>query len=799
MASPFKVFRKNQKAALAVLGVLVIIGFVILPAYLQTERGGGGYKNPVVVETSEFGDLKQSDISKLLNRRQVAIRFATNIRSQVAAQGGRGEAAYYFLRRIGSAPSEQAVVRDWLLICRAKRAGIVVSDKTINRFIEQLTEGFLDDGEIQGMLGNMNVRPRFLFEVLRDELLAREMDLEIRLGLMGTTPGQRWDYFRRLERFATVEVVPVPVGDYVSKVTQKPDNATLEEFFDENKNRIANPDSPKWGFRRPKKVSLRYFKADVEKFLDADAVTDEEVTKYYEDNRELYDQWAKVLSTVAPADDGDQPDDAEEPGDAEKPGETEKPDGAEKPDTSADPAVEGDTGTEPDAEPSDASEKPADTSADTEEQESGDRPSDGDSSSTKAASPLRFVSLLQEETPENETDDAASADAEQPTTTSEPSETESDTPAAEGEPEAKAPEGDEIPEPALPPVPPKDRTPVEPEQEPVDPLVGRIGEKIRNDIAYEKASERVDEILELLKREMKRYRRGKARAKGTTSGPKELDFKKLAAQYGLDEGYLEQKSRREMAQTEVGDSTIDGSPFTNYIYDTRRDQLYLPMKSGRNGNSIRFLSWKETETESRVAQQDKEEKDRIAPSKCHGVAEFDEPGIAAEVLEAWKTEQARPLAVGAAEALAKQASESGQPLAKVFPDHDVKTTEPFTWLTFGSVPAGLSQTPPKVSEVEGVDRPGPDFFRKVLAMEAGDVGVAMNYPQTIAYVIRVVEVHPTREGLWRDFQTDVTFHDRVYQSAGMQDMYEINVALNEELESAAGLKWLRPADRNRNE
>ena len=41
MASPFKVFRKNQKAALAILTVVAMGGFVVLPTVLQMMGGGG--------------------------------------------------------------------------------------------------------------------------------------------------------------------------------------------------------------------------------------------------------------------------------------------------------------------------------------------------------------------------------------------------------------------------------------------------------------------------------------------------------------------------------------------------------------------------------------------------------------------------------------------------------------------------------------------------------------------------------------------------------------------------------------
>ncbi|NQU25237.1 MAG: hypothetical protein HQ567_28465, partial [Candidatus Nealsonbacteria bacterium] len=505
-----------------------------------------------------------------------------------------------------------------------------------------------------------------------------------------------------------------------------------------------------------------------------------------------------------PDDDAAKPDDdsAKPDDDAAKPDD----DDAKPDDDSAKPDDD-------DAKPDDDAAKPDDTEQPQEETAGDDTPpmdtspDDGDSSATKRASPLRFVSFLQETDPDSEADDAEPADSEaadaEPADSevgdAEPAEAEPKAAPSEGEPEVQAPKIDPTAEPDLPPVIPDNGVKKEPE----DPLKGPLGEEIRKDIARKKANEKIDEIFASLESEMDAYRFASARyaAKPATAAPKKLDFKKLADKYGLTAGYLKEKSQLEMRESAVATSVFDRKKFlVDHVYDTRRDQLYLPMPSEGYSDNARYLSWKETQTESRDQQQEKKEEDRIALTACYGVPEFDEPGIEKEVLTAWKTEQARLLAVKAAETLAKKAREAGKPLADVFAEHDVKTSDPFTWLTFGNMPAGLSRTPPSVSEVEGVDRAGPDFFRKVLELKAGDVGVAMNYPKTIAYVIRVVEVNPTREKLWSDFTGDVTFQQLVFPQWGLQQtMYEINVALQEELESAAGLKWVRPPDRNRNQ
>ena len=57
-------------------------------------------------------------------------------------------------------------------------------------------------------------------------------------------------------------------------------------------------------------------------------------------------------------------------------------------------------------------------------------------------------------------------------------------------------------------------------------------------------------------------------------------------------------------------------------------------------------------------------------------------------------------------------------------------------MTYGSVPADASASPPKLSEVEGVDMPGEAFMRTVFGLKQDGIGVAINTPQTVAYVVR---------------------------------------------------------------
>ena len=99
-------------------------------------------------------------------------------------------------------------------------------------------------------------------------------------------------------------------------------------------------------------------------------------------------------------------------------------------------------------------------------------------------------------------------------------------------------------------------------------------------------------------------------------------------------------------------------------------------------------------------------------------------------------------------------------------------------------------TRPRFSKVEGVDMPRTEFMRKVSELKVGEIGVAMNHPKTVAYVIRVAEINPSEEFLQTQFQSDREF---TYQAVGREDQSRIFRAWQEELENTAGLKWVESA------
>ncbi|MHB9080613.1 MAG: hypothetical protein ACYC3X_24325 [Pirellulaceae bacterium] len=133
-----------------------------------------------------------------------------------------------------------------------------------------------------------------------------------------------------------------------------------------------------------------------------------------------------------------------------------------------------------------------------------------------------------------------------------------------------------------------------------------------------------------------------------------------------------------------------------------------------------------------------------------------------EVVRAWKMQKALPLARAKTEQMAQQAADAAKPLAEVFADNATKVikTNPFSWMTLGSVP-GSSSGQPTLSQVNGkaadqsvtIAGAGGDFMQAVFDLSVGQVGVSVNEPETFVYVVRLDSEEPSDEQRRESFFT----------------------------------------------
>jgi len=283
MAGSFNLFRRYQKTALAALAIMAMLAFFILPPLLQMNAGGGSVANPVVM-TWKGGTLREQDLDREVLTRRALNQFLTVLRAEATGDDQV---------RPPLAEGEQAVVRTLLLAREAESNGVVVSDDTVNDFLQQWTQNRITPAQIGGLIGQLRERVGFteqtLFDAIRRLIMASEVRSLVEGGASLATmpPGWRWDAFCKLEQGATVEVIPV-VAELLSDQVAEPKPAELRTLFAEYKDELPRARSATPGFREPARIRYDALVAPAERFVEeaTKEVTDEAIATFYEENKE---------------------------------------------------------------------------------------------------------------------------------------------------------------------------------------------------------------------------------------------------------------------------------------------------------------------------------------------------------------------------------------------------------------------------------------------------------------------------------------------------------------------------------
>ena len=377
MASPFSIFRRHQRVMIAVVGVLAMITFVFLTPIMQYSDDSEERANEPVVE-SKYGSLNARALSGMVASRQIVKIFLQNL-AFVTAQAlvarneippeQQDQAADYLYRTAeqlvmtrSQNDEERAAVETMILANKARELGVIVNDDAINDFFKQVTRDTVESKELTRLIrelryGDQPISENRLFEALRNELLATRVTLMYTVGLQVAPPAQRFDYFSRMNRKATIEYAPVVVSTFLDKVPE-PSKEEVQQFYERYRERLPDPDSPEPGFKQPHRAAWEYFKADFDAVVEKIDVSEDEIRKYYEANKETFkvtelpDEGAEKPK---PTSEPELPDSPEASGQATPPGEssTEKPPagetGTEKPPI-GEPGAEKPPAGEPEAE-----------------------------------------------------------------------------------------------------------------------------------------------------------------------------------------------------------------------------------------------------------------------------------------------------------------------------------------------------------------------------------------------------------------------------------------------------------------
>jgi SurA N-terminal domain len=787
MASPFRYFRKNQKVMLAVIGIISMFAFVFIGPWSGMGRSSAAANADPDVFTWKFGSVKTREVNDRLRLRRAVNLFLKN--SGMLA----GTPPQLIMQNLFSPETEQGIVYQMLLQKKAQELGITVTDGMVNRFIGDITNDKLTPDQLRGILRSQSgLSQGELFEGLRRELEAKYADMAYsplfaryrQMGGMpffvftGDTPSDRWDYFLRLNREVTTELMPVKVADFVSQIAD-PTAEQIRSFYEQYKNdypyynQFPWPELPTPGFKQPFKAQFQYVKSNYEKRMaeEQPKITEQEIADYYEKFKDTRFKKAKLpeLPGKKPGEELEKP--AGEPTDqppatdakgadsksgeksAEKKTETTPADGStkgQKSDSKSGAAkTDSKSGAKSSAGKSDA--KPSGS------KDSKAKSTDGKQSSLTPPKSLdgELLAMADEAAPiaklpapDTKSSDNKASDTQAPDTKT---------------PDTQAPS-------AQPPV----------EYEPLE----KVSDTIRKDLARQRIEERagaqfglIEGMLDDYRIKLERYRANVTTNKNAKKPepPSLAELLEKANATDLEGKQTDPISDRQAYNdTDVGKSrkmisagNYETPSFLQLAYNPAL-KFYKADRSDDNDNN-QYLWWK------------------TADEPAH-VPTLDE--IKPEVIQAWKMIQARKPAMAKAEENAAQARKLNQTLKDTFGDNaGISTVGPFSWYTRSvSQPFG----PAKRTEVAGVDQGGDPFLKAVFALSQGQTGVAPNEPQTIYYVVQIESEKPPLDELHQQFMVAMSspYTALTYAGIGWQENQGLGFAWAKELENEYDFKMI---------
>lgn len=111
MASPFSIFRKNQKVMLGVLTILAMFAFLFIPVWMEL-MGTHKDVNPVAVKTSKFGDLRDNEVKGMVEMHHRVLAILAEVMQRTGIPPSL--AGRMLEARFGPATAE-GVVTNWVL------------------------------------------------------------------------------------------------------------------------------------------------------------------------------------------------------------------------------------------------------------------------------------------------------------------------------------------------------------------------------------------------------------------------------------------------------------------------------------------------------------------------------------------------------------------------------------------------------------------------------------------------------------------------------------------------------------
>lgn len=680
MASPFSLFRRNQKVLTVILTCLAMFAFIILQSLeqmsssaiipvifglagaglawmwgSQNERGisylwiGVGMLFGVIAGamlvsqagnqggvTTSLGRLSNRELLEMKQQRDMANQFVAG------AFRERKENAYAFMmdRYLFGQTSTRDVVIKQLLAHEADQLGIQISDEYITNYIKEISENNISRKKLTELRGQIGLGESELYDLLRTELRAQVAYRVLNPELVHM-PDQYWNDFEKLNVRHSIDAVAIPVEPFAARLP-RPSDAEIKEIFEAFKGVYPMGENP--GFVQPDRLKLAWFESDYE---TAEALVGEipeaELKARYEERKDTEYKIETLPDPGSSFDDG-----------APKFGEPPAPDKSTPAETDGEPAK--DAAKADDAETSPPAKK------------DGDAPAETPKSDEAPASEKKATDDIS--TPEPETEECG--DEEDQEANSETQEAKKDEPpkaVAEKKAAADPRSVEEAKPTEEPPAAPVDAPKDAPEVAPTPDLsevkyrsFEEVRDEIRDLMLREKTEERIEQQIAAAITAVKDWR-FTLREMNPEISDEELaaSIATKATAYAKENGlkfvnpdeFLSQQELIEHDEYRIGTAREPSDP-TDFMAQpqtaaarlyTGATTLFIPEEAQGQFDDTRYAFWATGEKEQHV------------PA-------LDEPGVREQVEKAARLKNARP----AAEARAKQLAES---LAAKFADSSI--------------------------------------------------------------------------------------------------------------------------------
>jgi peptidyl-prolyl cis-trans isomerase D len=259
---------------------LVVLTFVLfyIPDFMQTSTGAAPNDTVAVVEDRE------------ITVREFTRRYSAQLQAYRQAYGAQMNEQ--LLRQLGIEQQIlQQLVDEEAMVAEARRQGMSVSDVEIRERILAMP-AFQENGQFFGeqryrqmlSMNNPPLTPTEFEEQIRRSLLVQKLRDAVS-GWMSVSDADVADEYRRRNEKVKLDVVPITADAFTSQVSVN--DADLAAHFEKNKDR----------YRIGEKRKVKYAVVDVERVRETVKISDAEIEAFYKQNLATYQMPEEVRAS----------------------------------------------------------------------------------------------------------------------------------------------------------------------------------------------------------------------------------------------------------------------------------------------------------------------------------------------------------------------------------------------------------------------------------------------------------------------------------------------------------------------